>query len=466
MKDSAVFLSTQVLLADCGETLREGALDALAKLATVHQLFIFGDNVAQFCQKLAVSQLPFQTLKTAPQQTDFAAEITQIDAIIPERSFVITDCPETIQTFHQLGIFGLYLLTAQGSRHLIELPISQTAFHRLENAVEWILTHPDREVAIQRQIEEAATMIRDGHVAAFPTETVYGLGADVFQPEAIAQIFSVKGRPHYNPLIAHIATMEQWADLVPEVPALAQKLAAAFWPGPLTIVLPKRPEVPDIVTGGKNTVAVRMPAHPIALELIKRCQTAVAAPSANKFTYTSPTTATHVKEQLGAGCPVVIDGGACRVGVESTVISVTDTTVTLLRPGGVPAEDLEMVVGKVEMATAEKKQEDAQSPGMMLNHYAPATPLSAFKSIPLEFENRENIGVILFQPSQRSFKGTVDILSPNGDTKEAAANFFAAIRRMDALGLEAIVMEYAPEHGLGLAINNRLEKAAMGRIHL
>jgi len=239
----------------------------------------------------------------------------------------------------------------------------------------------------------------------------------------------------------------------------------AFWPGPLSLVLPKRKEVPDIVTAGHETVAVRMPAHPIARDLIRRTSTPVVAPSANRFTCTSPTTARHVREQLGDRCGVIIDGGACRVGVESTVISFSGSTPVVLRPGGIPIEELERLIGKVETrSTALRKSCATESPGMMPNHYAPATDLLVFEEIPACFETQSDIGVLLFLPSVKPFEGAVEILSQSGDTKEAAANLFAALRRLDSLNLRLIVAEYTPARNLGNAINNRLLKAAGGRI--
>lgn len=380
-------------------------------------------------------------------------------------SFVIGDHPQDAYTAKELGVFGLYLLTGHGGKHLSELAADTLVFHRISDAAEWILTHPDHARALERKIEEAAHAIRSGGVAAFPTETVYGLGADVFRPDAVEQIFKIKGRPQSNPLIAHIANAEQLDLLAAVVPDKARRLIAAFWPGPLTIVLPKCDTVPNIVTGGHPTVAIRMPAHPIALELIRRCGTALAAPSANRFTCTSPTTARHVQEQLANKCPVIIDGGACRVGVESTVISFTGPVPIILRPGGVPNEEIEQLIGCVEiLAPSPEKSAPTESPGMMPNHYAPATKLSAYHKIPAEYANRNDIGVLLFRPSAIRYSGPVETLSDSGNTKEAAANFFAALQRLDLLNLNEIVAEYAPDHGLGRAINNRLSKATKGRI--
>jgi L-threonylcarbamoyladenylate synthase len=381
------------------------------------------------------------------------------------RSFVVGDHPHDVLTANELGLFGLYLLTGHGGKHISELAMDRLVFHRISDVARWILNHPDHESDLQLQLNKAAKTIRDGGVAAFPTETVYGLGADVFQPEAVEKIFNIKGRPHYNPLIAHISDIEQIDQLVTDFPDKARRLTEAFWPGPLSIVLPKRKEVPDIVTGGHNTVAVRMPAHPIAHSLIRLSGTPLAAPSANKFTCTSPTTADHVREQLGNKCDVVIDGGACRVGVESTVISFTGTVPVILRPGGITVEQIEELIGSVEkLADKSPQVSDLESPGMMPNHYAPATTLSTFTEIPASFERRNDVGVLLFKPSTRNFAGVTEVLSKSGDTQEAATNFFAALCRLDSLNLQEIVVEYVPDQGLGSAINNRLAKAAKGRI--
>jgi L-threonylcarbamoyladenylate synthase len=398
-------------------------------------------------------------IKPKPQ---FLLEAAKRYGVDLTKSFVIGDHPHDVLTANSHGVFGLYLLTGHGGRHLPDLPADKLVFHRLSDAADWICSHPDPENSLDQQIEDGAAAIRNGGVTAFPTETVYGLGADVFQPDAVKRIFAIKGRPQFNPLIAHIADMDQLDKLVPSIPENAMRLMEEFWPGPLTIVLPKRNEVPDIVTAGMDTVAVRMPENPIALDLIRRCRTPIAAPSANKFTYTSPTTARHVKEQLGSLCDTVIDGGACRVGVESTVISFTGSAPVLLRPGGVPVAEIERLIGSVA-TPAPDKLKDLESPGMLPNHYAPATPLSAFETIPDNYNDMADVGVLLFGPTARTFKGAVETLSQHGDAGEAASNLYAALRRLDALGLREIVAEYAPHQGLGQTINNRLSKAAKGR---
>jgi L-threonylcarbamoyladenylate synthase len=379
-----------------------------------------------------------------------------------KKSFVIGDHPHDALTANEQGVFGLYVLSGHGGKHLQDLPADILVFHRLGDAAEWILKHPGQKADIDRQIEEGAALLAAGKVVALPTETVYGLGADVFNPDALARVFEIKKRPMNNPLIAHIADAEQVEQLATIVPEKAKMVMEAFWPGPLTIVLPKKAEVPDVATAGHPTVAIRMPASPIARKLIRLSGTAVAAPSANAFTYTSPTTAQHVIEQLGDACDMVIDGGACRVGVESTVLSFTGERPVLLRPGGVSAEEIEAVIGPIDTVES-KPRVRAESPGLMPNHYAPETPLILVDEIPEEYEDAEDVAILLFQSSDRSFAGVVDVLSEHGDVKEAAANLYAAMRRLDTLGLREIIVEKAPSHGLGVAINNRLTKASRGR---
>ena len=379
-----------------------------------------------------------------------------------KKSFVIGDHPHDALTGNELGVYGLLLLTGHGGRHLSDLPADKLVFHRLGEATEWILGHPDHAKDMAKRIESGAAAIQHGRVVAFPTETVYGLGADVFNPSAVSRIFEIKNRPKTNPLIAHISDFDQVELLASSVPDMALRLMKAFWPGPLTIVLPKKMNVPDILTAGNPTVAIRMPANPIALELIQRSGTPIAAPSANAFSRTSPTTARHVVEQLGDQCDVVIDGGACRVGVESTVISFTGVSPIILRPGGISAEEIAAEIGSVRTACIDADG-GGGSPGLLPNHYAPETPLSVYSEIPCHFEKSTDLGILLFEASERTFSGVVEVLSVQGDVKEASANLYAAIRRLDALRLREIVVQRAPESGIGAAINNRLVKASRGR---
>jgi L-threonylcarbamoyladenylate synthase len=309
-------------------------------------------------------------------------------------------------------------------------------------------------------IQQAAKIIKTGGVVAFPTETVYGLGADAFDPIAVARIFEIKNRPSFDPLIIHIADLDEMSRLVIDIPHSAEKLIKRFWPGPLTIIFFKKVEVPDIVTAGLPTVAVRMPRHPIALKLIKKAHRPIAAPSANPFGYVSPTTADHVREQLGNRVDLILDGGPCEVGLESTILSFTEGKPRLLRPGGLPLEEIESVIGAVETNPIE--EEKPSSPGRLPRHYAPRTPIVIDGWIQnLGTYRNKKIGLLAFREVILSFPfHHVEVLSPEGDLREAAANLFAAIRRLDVLNLDLILAESVPEVGLGRAITDRLRRAS------
>jgi len=308
-----------------------------------------------------------------------------------------------------------------------------------------------------RAVHHAAEIIKRGGIVAFPTETVYGLGADAYAPLAVARIFEVKKRPHFDPLIVHVAGPDDLGKLVTDIPGPAQKLINRFWPGPLTLVLPKTDEVPDIVTAGLPTVAVRMPRHAMAQRLIELAGCPIAAPSANPFGYVSPTTAEHVREQLDDQVDLILDGGPCPVGVESTILSFSEERPRLLRPGGVPLEEIESVIGKVEITPVERKSPAA--PGMLPRHYAPRTPIVLAATDEIDSYRNKKAGLLAFREPLRAFEHT-EILSWKGDFREAAANLFAAIRRLDALDLEVIVAEAVPETGLGRAIMDRLRRAS------
>ena len=337
-------------------------------------------------------------------------------------------------------------------------------------------------------LEIAAAALRDGRLVAFPTETVYGLGADAFNPEALARVFEAKGRPRFDPLIIHIAAAEA-ADRVarPELLSAENRarfelLSAKLWPGPLTLVLPKRAEVPELATSGLPTVAVRLPAHPAAQKLIALSTGAVAAPSANPFGRLSPTCAAHVRDQLGEKVDFIIDGGFSRVGVESTVLDLCADPPRILRPGGVSRETLESLAGPLFRGPGDSVTVAApNSPGMLKSHYAPRTPLVLHGQAEMLLLPREkNTGYLFFsdysrglwlasQPAPQSPPGRrgvraerpeVLVLSPAGSTTAAAANLFSTLHRMDALGLLRIHAERAPSGGLGPAINDRLERAS------
>ena len=310
-----------------------------------------------------------------------------------------------------------------------------------------------------KAIRQAAEIIQQGGVVAFPTETVYGLGADAYNPLAVARIFEVKRRPYFDPLIVHIASPAHLRKLVKDIPSSARKLTEKLWPGPLTVVLFKEEHIPDIVTAGLLTVALRMPDHPMALSLIKESKCPIAAPSANPFGYLSPTTAEHVREQLADQVDLVLDGGPCPVGVESTIVSFSENKPRLLRPGGVSLEEIESIIGKVEISPIE---DSPVAPGMLPRHYAPRTPIVLdWNEKNPDFYKDKNIGLLAFQEPKNILKfHSVEVLSKKGDMREAAANLFSAIRRLDGLNLDLIVAEPIPEIGLGRAIMDRLRRAS------
>lgn len=308
-------------------------------------------------------------------------------------------------------------------------------------------------------IQKAAEIMRSGGVVAFPTETVYGLGADAFNAFAVARIFEIKNRPHFDPLIVHIADHGD-AEKIGVMTESARKLASVFWPGPLTLVLKKKPGIPDLVVSGLETVAIRMPAHPAALDLIRAAKTPIAAPSANPFGYLSPTTAKHVADQLGEQVECILDGGPSMTGVESTIIDVTGNKPVLLRPGGIALEEIEKYVGPVE-----RKSEDAKlsAPGQLPQHYSPRKPLRILAVE--EMLSHPQLGQAGFLFFQNKINGGIngehaEILSVRGDLKEAAANLFSALHRLDQSRAEIIFAEPIPENGLGLAIMDRLRRAS------
>ena len=315
------------------------------------------------------------------------------------------------------------------------------------------------------EIARAAALLRAGELVAFPTETVYGLGADATNGRAVAAVFEAKGRPHFNPLICHYARAEAaFAHVRPD--PRAEALAAAFWPGPLTLVLPRRAACPvDLLAGaGLDTLAVRVPAHPLALALIAAAGLPIAGPSANRSGQVSPTTADHVLDGLAGRIAAVVDGGPCTVGVESTVLDLTGGGPVLLRPGGVPAEAIEALVGPLSRPIAPAMAEATRtlrSPGMLLSHYAPVLPvrLGATQAGPDE--------ALLAFGGAPAGAGLTFNLSEAGDLREAAARLFAGLRFLDAegrrRGLVRIAAMTVPGHGLGAAIADRLGRAAAPR---
>lgn len=313
--------------------------------------------------------------------------------------------------------------------------------------------------ATEENISKGAGLIRSGEIVSFPTETVYGLGADALNPIAVAKIFEAKERPHFDPLIVHICEMSQLEALALNIPDKVRKLTGHFWPGPLTIILDKTEIVPDIVTSGLETVAVRMPSHPVALELIKKSGTPIAAPSANPFGYLSPTRAEHVQRQLGERVPMIIDGGTCQVGVESTIMKFEGDRNLVLRPGGVSIEEIESIAGKINVVSG--LIEKTEAPGQLPFHYSPITPVEIFEH-EREIDLKDPGACFLFfkKPELDTRGLSFQVLSEKGDMREAAANLFVFLHKLDNLNKKVIYAQKVPETGLGLAIMDRLAKAS------
>ncbi|MFA4884299.1 MAG: L-threonylcarbamoyladenylate synthase [Desulfotomaculaceae bacterium] len=336
--------------------------------------------------------------------------------------------------------------------------------------------HPE-----QKAIEEAALILRRGGLVAFPTETVYGLGANALDGQAVARIFKAKGRPSDNPIIVHVAGREQVSALIESLPVTAEMLMDAYWPGPLTLVLPVGEMVPQEVTAGLRTVAVRMPDHPVALALIRAAGVPVAAPSANMSGRPSPTSAKHVLEDLNGRIEAVLDGGPAGVGVESTVLDMTSKVPVILRPGGITPEDLRDVLGEVDVdpaaAAGFSKVETPRSPGMKYVHYAPLAPLRLVIGKPeaaalkiKELAGKEKargrkVGILSFSKNDDfSHYGEVVIAGCREKPETVAAGLYSALRRFNDLGVDIIFAEGLEELGVGLAVMNRLKKAAGGHI--
>jgi len=330
----------------------------------------------------------------------------------------------------------------------------------------------------EESLKKAAAILAGGGLVAFPTETVYGLGADAFNPLALAKVFAAKGRPRFDPLIIHIAaveTLEKIADLSLLSGAARQRLGLlveTFWPGPLTLILPKQQTVPDLATSGLATVAVRLPSHAAARQLIALAGGALAAPSANPFGSLSPTRAAHVRDQLGDKVDIILDGGPTELGVESTVLDLCAERPRILRPGGVPKEKIEALIGACGSGADAGESETVTSPGMLKSHYAPRTPLAVFPreeiiALPDCADDEAPSAFLFFDSSSRcawqadkiNIHALVKTLSENGAVLEAAANLFDYLHELDKAGVSCIYAELAPEQGLGAAINDRLRRA-------
>lgn len=308
-------------------------------------------------------------------------------------------------------------------------------------------------------IRAAARSIQNGGLVVIPSETVYGLGANALNQVAISKIFEAKCRPPSNPLIVHVSSLRQVEELTREFPQLAQKLAKKFWPGPLTLVLPKNNIIPDAVTAGLENVAIRIPAHPTFLSLLKACKVPVAAPSANVFGYLSPTQLNHVSQRILDFADYALDGGHCNVGIESTVISFCQEYPLLLRPGGLPLESIVDLIGSVEIA--QKANSSSGSPGLTASHYSPITPLFIIDETQL-ISFSGNFGIIRFSTTAPITGAKVVVtLTDSFHPESAAAKLFAELYKLDQAGLDFILAYPIPESGLGRGIMDRLRRAAI-----
>ena len=312
---------------------------------------------------------------------------------------------------------------------------------------------------ISKDIQKAVQLLTENQLVAIPTETVYGLAGNIFSEKAIKSIFSTKQRPFFNPLIVHISSVKSLNNLVTHVPEKAKLLAAAFWPGSMTLVLKKSKTIPDIITAGKDTVAVRVPNHPITLALLKKLPFPLAAPSANPFGSISPTKPAHVENYFKNSIKMVLDGGSCANGIESTIIGFENEEPVIYRLGALPLEEIEAVVGKISIKN--KKEEKPDAPGMLARHYAPKTSTFLVDDVAAEIEKNKGkkMGVLVFKSSLNNENITEIILSKNGSLQEAASRLYSAMHDLDSKNLDLIIAERFSEFGLGKSINDRLQRA-------
>jgi L-threonylcarbamoyladenylate synthase len=314
---------------------------------------------------------------------------------------------------------------------------------------------------IGTDIKEAARLLQAGELVAIPTETVYGLAANAFSEAAVVKIFEAKDRPAFDPLIVHTHSVAAFSRIAVSIPDMAYRLAEAFMPGPLTLILPKAEQVPLLVTSGNDSVGLRIPNHPLTLQLLRELDFPLAAPSANPFGYVSPTTAQHVEQQLGKRIPYILDGGACTVGIESTIISLAGGQVQVLRLGGLALEEIEQALGR-PVDQVQTSSSNPQAPGMLLSHYAPGKKV-VLGELPelLERYAGQTVGVLSFSDTFAGVPARHQVaLSPAGDVRQAAQHLFSALRYLDGQDIEVILAEYVPEAGLGRAVNDRLRRAS------
>ena len=312
---------------------------------------------------------------------------------------------------------------------------------------------------ISSSVEQAKALLEQGQLVAIPTETVYGLAANALDKTAVIEIFNAKQRPSFDPLIIHIGNISEVSRYASHIPTNAQKLMDAFWPGPLTVVLPKQEIIPDEVTSGLDTVGIRMPSHPLTLQLINQLDFPLAAPSANPFGYISPTTPQHVFDQLQNKIPMILDGGPCDIGVESTIVGFEGEWPVVYRLGGLTLEDIRKVCGDIKVEV--NSSSDPKAPGMLKSHYAPTKLLKIISSDFNFNEFEAKSALIVFGEFKNNTNAQVYNLSPTANYKEAASNLFSFLRMMDTdSSIDMIYAILLPEVDLGLAINDRLKRAA------
>jgi L-threonylcarbamoyladenylate synthase len=314
---------------------------------------------------------------------------------------------------------------------------------------------------ISKDVQKAIQYLMQDELIGLPTETVYGLAGNAFSTKAVQAIYDTKQRPHNNPLIVHVANVDAAKALCTQFPIQAEQLAAAFWPGPLTMILPKQAMVPDLVTAGHNTVAIRIPEHALALELIHQLPFPLAAPSANPFKRISPTTAQHVADYFPQTLKMVLDGGPCLKGIESTIVGFDDDAVIIYRPGNITEQDIERVTGS-RVVFYEKKDDRLIAPGMMAQHYAPQTPLIFTNDWRAEMLRHpgKKIGLLSLSKQEDFDVTKQEVLSVHDALEEVTANLYAALHRLDVAGLDILIAEAFEEKGLGKSLNDRLRRAA------
>ena len=311
-------------------------------------------------------------------------------------------------------------------------------------------------------VSEAARLLKDGEVVAIPTETVYGLAGNAFEPKALAKIFAAKERPTFDPLIVHIADIAQLTDIAKDIPDSAYRLAEAYWPGPMTIILPKKDCIPDLCTSALPSVAVRFPSHPIAQAIIKESGLPLAAPSANLFKHVSPTTAEHVAAQLADRIAGIVDGGPCSVGVESSIISLVGEP-TVMRPGAITPEMFKAILGEVNIKESTSKPgQPMLAPGQCDTHYRPQVPLY-YGEIPAGYTLPEHTVRIAFGTQQGPIPATVN-LSATGDMVEATSKLYAYMHDLDDPKYDLILVDPIPNTGVGMALNDRLKRASIKKL--